>query len=373
MTTHWKFPHILLLLAALSVGLTSGCSKKESSVDNAGIIKSSGSRPAVWVTTVQRGSLEETIPGTGTLEGWEDVQMLAKVSGTVTRINARLGDQLQKDSVILEIEPKVRELQQAQAEAALLQAEANYETSQADLQRYEALYKNKDISDVEIEKTRAAAKKSLGMLNSAQAAVDLAKRMVADSRVSAPLDGYLASLEVEVGESVSPGMSICRVVRIHPLKLRLGLTESEIARVKKNQKVELVPDAFPDMRIIGRIHRIGVAADLQSRLFPVEIEVSDFPENVKPGMVARARILLHEYRDVIVIPRQAILQSRDGQIVFIVENSMAHIVPVTLGAGDDTKVIITSGVDEGDQLVIRGQHVLQDSVSVKIEVPNSNR
>ena len=177
MTIHRKFPHILHLIVALSIGFATGCSKKESSADNGGIIEASRSYPAVWVTTVQRGSLEEAIPGTGTLEGWEDVQMLAKVAGTVTLINSRLGDQLQRDSVILEIEPKVRELQLDQAEAALLQAEANYETSQADLERYEALYRNKDISDVEIEKVRAGAKNSLGLRNSAEAAVNLARRI----------------------------------------------------------------------------------------------------------------------------------------------------------------------------------------------------
>ena len=191
-----------------------GCSPKSDSPSSEITQSPTRMDPAVWVTAVEYGTLEETIQATGTLEGWEDVTILAKVSGTVTKINARLGDRVGKGQSILEIEPEIQELRLVQAEATLLQAEANYQTGSADLSRYESLFQQGDISQMEIEAARAAEKNSLGMLRSAEAAVELARRMVVDSRVGAPTDGYLASLDVEEGELVSPGTTMCRVVRL---------------------------------------------------------------------------------------------------------------------------------------------------------------
>ena len=353
----------LLLLAWIMIG----CSGKPSSDARKDTEESSRIDPAVWVSTVQRGNLQETVRGTGTLEGWEDLQVLAKVTGTITRIHSRLGDALQKDSLILEIEPEVWDLQLAQAEAALLQAEANFETNAADLTRYEALYVQGDISDMEIEAARAAEKNSRSMLLSAQAALELAKRTAADARVRATINGYLAALDVEEGEMVAPGTPICRVVRTRPLKLRLGLTEMEIVRIKKGQDVRMIPDAFPNMEVDGTVHRVGVAADLQSRLFPVEIRVQDFPKELKPGMVVRARIVLKEHRDVIIVPRQSFVETGQGYKAFIVQGNVARSVPVTFGAQEANNVIVTSGLKEGDQLVIRGHQILEDSARITIE------
>ncbi len=365
--THIITATILLIIAYL----ITGCSPKSDSPPQETSQSPARMDPAVWVTAVVRGTLEETIHSTGTLEGWEDVTILAKVSGTVTKINARLGDQLEKAQSILEIEPEVQELRLTQAKAALLQAEANHQTRFADLSRYETLYKQGDISQMEIEAARAAEKNNLGMLQSAEVAVELAKRMVVDSRVGAPTDGYLASLDVVEGELVSSGTPICRVVKLSPLKLRLGLTEQEIIHIRKNQKVRIEPDAFPDTEVFGTVHRVGVAADQMSRLFPIEIQISRFPQSLKPGMVVRVYIILKEHRDTIVIPKSSLVETHEGYVAFVVKNgTVAHEIPVSLGAGDANNVVITSGLQTGDQLVIRGQQILEDSMTVRIETPN---
>lgn len=365
-----KKPILFLVLLLIITYLFVGCSSKNDSPSSETAQSDSRMDPAVWVTTVGYGSLEETIQGTGTLEGWEDVTILAKVTGTVSKINARLGDRLEKSQSILEIEPDVQELRLAQAEATLLQAEANYQTSSADLVRYEALYKQGDISQMEIEAARAAEKNSLGMFRSAEAAVELAKRVVVDSRVGAPTFGYLASLDVEEGELVSPGTPICRVVQLSPLKLTLGLTEQEIIQVKKNQKVRIKPDVFPDLEVFGAVYRVGVAADKNSRLYPVEIQISQFPETLKPGMVVRAYIILQEHRDVVVIPKNSMVKTDSGFHVFVVDDSsIARKIPVSVGAEDVKNTVIESGLQVNSQLVIRGQQFLEDGVKIRIEAP----
>ncbi len=361
----------LLLIIAI---LITGCSPKSDSPPQETAQSPARMDPAVWVSTVELGTLEETIHGTGTLEGWEDITILAKVSGTITKINLRLGDRMIEGQSILEIEPEVQELRLAQANAALLQAEANHEISFTDKNRYEVLFKQGDISQTEIEAARAAEKNSLGIWQSAKAAVELAGRMVIDSRVGAPIDGYIASLDVEQGELVSPGAPVCRVVRLSPLKLKLGLTEQEIIHLRKNQKVRIEPDAFPATEIFGTVHRVGVAADRMSRLFPVEIQISQFPKALKPGMVARAQIILKEHRDMIVIPKNSLLKSDQGFHVFVVDNSMvARETPVSIGAEDTNNIVILSGLQLEDQLVIRGQQILEDGVTVRIEAPREGQ
>ena len=367
---HTMTATILLIIASL----ITGCSPKSDAPPQETAQSSTRMDPAVWVAAVERGTLEETVHSTGTLEGWEDVTILAKVSGTVTKINARLGDRLEEGQSILEIEPEIQELRLAQAEAALLQAEANYQTSSTDLSRYETLFEQGDISQMEIEATRAAEKNSLGMLRSAEAAVELARRMVIDSRVGAPTDGYVASLDVDEGELVSPGTPMCRVVRLSPLKLKLGLTEQEIIHIRKNQKVRIDPDTFPGTEIYGTVHRVGVAADQVSRLFPVEIQISRFPEALKPGMVVRAHIILQQHRDVIVIPKSSLVKSDLGFHVFVVDDStIARETPVSTGAENAKNVVVVSGIQVKDQLVIRGQQILEDGVRVRIEAPRKGQ
>jgi RND family efflux transporter MFP subunit len=367
----YVFPIALLIIVTCSFV---GCSSKSDSPSSDTAQSSDRLAPAVWVAAVEYGNLEETIQGTGTLEGWEDISILAKVSGTVTKINARLGDRLEKEQSILEIEPEVQELRLAQAEAVLLQAEANYQTSSADLARYETLFKQGDISQMEIEAARAAEMNNLGMLRSAEAAVELAKRAVTDSRVGVPTDGYLASLDVEEGELVSPGTPICRVVQLSPLKLALELTEQEIIHIKKNQKVRIEPDAFPDMIVFGVVHRVGVAADRNSRLFPVEIQISQFPEVLKPGMVVRAYIILKEHRDIVVIPKNSLIKTESGFHVFVIDDaSIAHKTTVSIGAEDTKNVVVESGLQVNSKFVIRGQQILDDGVKVRIETPRKGQ
>ena len=98
---------ITVTIFLITATLITGCAPKSDAPPQETAQSSGRIDPAVWVAAVERGTLEETVHSTGTLEGWEDVTILAKVSGTVTKINARLGDRLEEGQSILEIEPEV--------------------------------------------------------------------------------------------------------------------------------------------------------------------------------------------------------------------------------------------------------------------------
>ncbi|MFH1005906.1 MAG: efflux RND transporter periplasmic adaptor subunit [Candidatus Latescibacterota bacterium] len=322
----------------------------------------------VEVQMVAGTPMTETIASVGTIEAWHDVMVSAEGSGRVIEVIVDEGDAVSKGGLILRLDEEWAALDVAQAEAQTQMARAHAAKSKRDLNRNEELFGTNDISVSQIEDIRLGAETAEAAMISAEVALKRARRQLADTEIKSPIAGKVALRHVDVGERVAPGAPVATVVDLSRIKVEISLSEREIAQVRVGQKAHLTVAAYPGKRFEGTVSRVGLKADAQARAFPVQIAVSENPdEHLKSGMIARVGVDVNTNADVLLIPQDAVLERMGEQIVYVVVNNKAVKRSLDLGRRWDERVVVESGLTPGEQLVVAGQENLSEGMQVAVE------
>ncbi|MBN1327169.1 MAG: efflux RND transporter periplasmic adaptor subunit, partial [Candidatus Cloacimonetes bacterium] len=187
-----------------------------------------------------------------------------------------------------------------------------------------------------------------------------------NSRFVAPVAGYIADLPVSIGEMLNMGMPICSIVNSNKLKIKTGVGEMNIMKLKKDQEVIIQSDQF-DRTFVGRISGIGIRPLQNSAMYPVEIELDNSKNILLPGMAVKIRILSNVYQDIIYTSQNNLVRQYDNTYVFVVdEDNKAVRKQVFTGPEVGEDIIITSGLEFGEKLVIEGMENLDAGSAVEI-------
>jgi len=208
------------------------------------------------------------------------------------------------------------------------------------------------------------------------AATDLAKKRLADTRLTAPISGIVARRAIEIGATVAPGQPVFTIVALDPVRVRVGVPEGDVGHVTEGAAATVRIPAL-DTSFTGRVSLIGVAADPATRSYTVEISVPNPARRLRAGMVAEATITTRESRSALLVPASAVLH--DGgvngtTVVYVLDSdaARAHARRVTTGIARGDSLEITSGITSGDQVVVAGQQHLRDGARVQPAGVNTN-
>jgi len=314
-------------------------------------------------------TFDQTIEVTGAIEAINDAQLAAQAAGKVDAI-ADNGDRVAAGEV-------VARLDQAAAKAAVGQAEAQVETAQAQQslaldsqQRLLPLKDRKAISEREFEQARLELERAEASLRQAEAALATARVQLANTEVIAPFAGTVEQVFLEVGEHAGTGDPLVRLVSIDRVKVVAGVPERYVPDLRVGMPVQL---SFPNVDIAprsGRVTFVGSAIEATSRTFPIEVQLPNPEGDLKPMILANVQVTRREYSDVLSVPRIAIVTDELGPGVFVVERGAAGPVarrrPVTLGADAVGFVVVESGLDPNDEVIVLGQHSVSDGDPVEV-------
>jgi membrane fusion protein (multidrug efflux system) len=321
----------LLLAAPLALA---GCAH-ESTAES----KTTGSDGPIPITAAPatiRPS-ERVVSFVGTLFGNEEVTISSQVEGQIKVISADLGDRVEADQVLAEIED-------AQIRARLREAEAHLAKARADEQRGRQLAGSKVISEVEYETMKTAA------------AVAEAQR---DTLVS-------------MGEYVRPGTPLFSLVSDNPVKLRGDVPERYAPELAAAQDVRVRVDAFGDKVFSGRLERISPASNRENRSIAVEVVVANDERQLKPGFFANAAIVTRTDDRAIMVPQEAVTTFAGVTKVFVITDNTAHERQVRPGTrAADGLVEIVEGLRADEVVATSGLSKLQEGAAVTIKKPNS--
>jgi len=178
--------------------------------------------------------------------------------------------------------------------------------------------------------------------------------------IKAPISGNVARILVNVGSMVTPQTPVAMVVEFSTVKVVFNIAEDLIGSVSKGSRVEIRVDPFPDDVFSGKISEISPVIDPRTRTVTVKAVVKNSKKLLKPGMTARITITLDEKKDVIAVPRDALLDD----YLFVVSNDKAERRDVKIGLVGDENVEIISGVKPGEAVIIVGQERLAGGESV---------
>jgi RND family efflux transporter MFP subunit len=169
----------------------------------------------------------------------------------------------------------------------------------------------------------------------------------------------------EAGSLVGPTAPLVTIGSIGQLKLQVSAEEKLLGYLKTGETISFTVDAWPNQTFSGRISNIQPQIDPATRTIPVEITVSNNGQKLFPGMFAKATITRQAANNVLAIPAEAVLED-SHKYVFIVENGKAVKRTVTTGLADDNYIEITSGLSEGDRVIIAGQSSVLPGSPVEI-------
>lgn len=194
-----------------------------------------------------------------------------------------------------------------------------------------------------------------------------------DSPVKAPISGRVTSLPVTVGSTVSQSSSVAKVARTDDLEIRIAIAERFISRISNGQKATVTFDAYPSVEFGAKIFEVSPVLDTATRTMGVKLRLNPPDSRVKVGMYGRVKLVTESVKNAIVLPVSALV-TRDGKdYVFVVttpksgKNAAAvSLKPVTRGILVDNQVEITKGLEAGEEVVIKGQTLLNDGAKVNI-------
>jgi RND family efflux transporter MFP subunit len=235
-----------------------------------------------------------------------------------------------------------REEQIRIAEQNVRQAEAMYELAKASEQQVR-------IRQQDMETAKAA-------VDQAKAAYNLALNSLKEANITSPTSGYVLSKLVDIGEIVAPGIPLFVIVNTSSSYVDCIASELDVSRLRVGQEVDLLFDAMPERTFKQRISVISPAGDPTSRSFLVRITLPQTPFMLKPGMFARARVIVGK-KSGIFLPQSCVYLEGNESYVSVVENGKAVKKKVKTGASIGDLIEILEGVKEGEEVIERGDAV----------------
>jgi len=304
--------------------------------------------------TVTKQSPDERIALVGTINAFNDVTILSETQGRIVKVFVEIGDPVRAGSVLVQVDSELKE-------AAFKAAEVAYEKAKKDLARYEALYKEHSIPDSQIEQARWA-------FQTAESQYIVARRQLADTKITTPIAGVVTARPVNVGTMVMgapQATQIANVVDLSRLKAKVNVAEQDVFELHRGDAVDITTDVFPGVTFAGKVFTIASKCD-DAHTYPVEVVVADPRHQLKAGMFARVIFRPKAAGPLLLVPRQAIVGSMQDPKLFVVRDNIASLRPVTALKQIGTSIAIAAGVSEGDTVVVDGQNNLNDGATVVI-------
>jgi RND family efflux transporter MFP subunit len=313
----------------------------------------------------------EFIDSSGVAKAWQEAEISPEVSGKVKSILAEVGDYLKSGDPIFKLNDELLRLQVEKARSLVTQLEGNHLTSKRDLSRKEMLYQDGVISELDLDLAKAKEKADRGLLEGAKTSLKITQRDLRETTIRSPISGSLAERLIDIGTTVLPQMKVASVVDTSKIRIRIGVSEKEIHKIKKGQQVEVYVDAFPNEEYQGTVFSVGMKANESTLTFPVEVEIVNNREPILPGMVAHLKIQMGNHSQVIVIPQEFIIIEEGKSFVFVARDGVAHKAKITIDTTIDSQVIVKDGLSPGDFLITVGSRTISEGmkVTIKNELP----
>lgn len=308
----------------------------------------------VEVTPVVRQSISAYIETNGTLEAENEVDLVARVSGPIVRLEAEEGMMVAKDRLLAEIDP-------SQIRSALEISRVKLDEAKVAFERAQRLAGENLISTEEFETAKAN-------LESAEAEYDGNRIELSYTEIRAPFRGQIIDRYVKFAQTVSPGDPLFRISDFDPLLCPIQVPERNLALLSVGQRAYLEVEAWPGERFTADVLRVSPVVDAATGTVRVTLEV-DGRDRLRPGMFASVYLETATHADALVIPRSALALDAIGDTVYVAANGLASRREVELGFRERDEVEVLSGLEEGEQVVTVGQDGLSDGTPIQILGP----
>lgn len=325
-------------------------------------------RVPVEVGIVKKEITRQNVPLTGIIQPIYEVDLVAEASGRVKQINKNLGAYVTPKDVLALIDDRVPLSKYKQAQAQVLSAQNNLSIAKLNLESDSELFKSGDISKLEYENSELAVKTAEANHLTAQATLSLTEKAYQDTRITSPINGLVSRKNIENGTMVNNGMVLFRIVDLSTLKIEVGIPQNFINLVSVGGDAQITISALSGETVPGKIKYISPQADEQSGTFLAEIHFKNSKSNlIRAGMTAKVNLSIVNTNKQLVIPDYALITKNGEDAIYKISKNQANLTPVTVLQTFGSQVTISSGIEEGDTIVVVGMKNLGLNTPIWIE------
>ncbi|MBI4245863.1 MAG: efflux RND transporter periplasmic adaptor subunit [Candidatus Rokubacteria bacterium] len=335
--------------------------------------------------------MPRTVGVTGTLAADEQIVLSLKIPGRLSELMIDLGSRVRRGQVVARLDPTDFRLRVEQARAALHQARARLglspegtddrvdleqtalvrqaravlEEAKLTRERFAKLFAqqlvaraqldtavaNEQVAEARYQDAIEEVRNRQAVLAQRRTELELVRQALADTELTAPVDGMIRERRASVGEFLAAGVPVATLVKMHPLRLQLAIPERAAANVRVGQEVRVTVDGDPGV-YTGRVVRLSPSIQEQNRTLTVEAEVPNTAGALRPGAFARAEIVIAADQPAVFVPTTSIVVFAGIEKVLIVRAGKAEERRVVTGRREKDRVEITEGLRAGEPVVV---------------------
>lgn len=361
----------VLLAVCFSVCIAlPGCSKK--------VEKPKGRPPAlVTIAPATEQNVPVLIKAIGTMEASESVAIRTQISGELTKVAFREGQDVQKGALLFQLDPRTLQAAVTKAEAALSRNRTVLNNARKDFERYAQLVKDGIVTQEQAEAYRTKADSAAADVAADSAAVESARAQLSFCTITAPISGRLGALAIDRGNVVKANDTVLVTInKLTPINASFTVTEKDLTSVKRQMAAGKVTVAAEvpgtaGVKETGSVSFIDNSIDPATGTIKIKASFANTKKLLWPGQFANLSITMAVLNNAVVVPSQAVQTGQKGQFVFVVTaDGTAEIRPVSAGPAAGAMMVIEKGLQRGEQVVIDGQMRVVPGGKVEIKQPD---
>lgn len=389
--------YAVIVIAVISVIVVKN--KLSSSAKNTNVAVAV-SKTAVEVQNVKAAEKNSGDTYKATLEAYQQGVITSKISAKVVSISVENGQYVKAGDTIATLDDQdirnniksaqgqiqIYEQQLNSSQVSLEKLQINVDDAKRNYDRQKALFEASAISQTDLEAAEKTLNTAKADYNSGLANIETAKANIAAQNVTianyqdnlnnavikAPINGVISEKSLNIGQMTSQGSTLAKINDISSIYAIIQVPQEKISSVKIGQEATVTVEGN-DKTYNGTVQTMDLSADATARVFNCKIKIDNSDKTLYPGVYAKVELISLEKTQVITVPINALVGGEGDYSVFINDNGTAKKQKVTIGETDKNNVEITSGINNGDQIICTNTSTLQDGNEVEaVSDENSN-
>lgn len=333
------------VIIAIAVLVLAGCAQKKNSQEQAAAAMQPAAQ-AVKVMSASKQNVRQDGTYSATVQAFAVNNIAPQSGGRIQKINVEVGDFVGKGQVLAEMD-----------RVQLDQARLRLSNAETELGRLKQLYEQGGLAQSDYEAAELNYQVSKSTYDN----------LLENTILRSPISGVVTARSYDRGDMYGMAAPIFTVQQITPVKILVGISEGDYTKVKKGDVVTLTVDALPGKTFSGTIKRIYPTIDPMTHTVNIEVSVPNQNRELRPGMYAKVNVTFGQSSSIVVPDAAVVRLKGSGQRnVFVVEDGIAVQREVTLGRHFDSQYEILSGIEVGEQVVVKGGSALRNGAAVEV-------
>ena len=319
----------------------------------------------VRAMVVAAGTGKTIIELAGEIQPRYESQLGFRVGGKLIARKVEVGTLVKRGQVLMQLDPLDLQLAQSQAKAAVSATESTLALAKADLDRYRELRQKNFVSQALLDAKEAAYKSAIASHEQANAGLKVQANQSSYSTLYADADGVITAVQAEVGQVVAAGTPVVKLARTAEKEVRVSIPEDQIEVLRQVTDLAVKTWANSNVAISGRLRELSPIADPATRTNTAKISLPRAGPEIRLGMTATVQFAAPALPGI-HLPMTALVNSKEGTAVWVVESGVVKLVPVQVASATGTEVLIAQGLSAGQSVVTAGVNQLRPGQKVSL-------